>query len=471
MIRSLFSHSLFSRLFWSHLAVILVSTLILGGSLSYLIRGHVIATRKIDLISKGGSAVALLAPDIAAGRLPTPETIARLNELTTAMIWLADQDGNVLAGRPPRRWQRDFNEDDSELDALFDGQVQSWVRTDQRDPERAVVVALPVHGAATPTAMFLFTPIFGINRAAQAVETLLLYALLGGLAASIVLGYFMARSLTRPIENISRAATAFAKGDFDSRTTVTGDHEIGRLGTVFNSMADSLAQIEQNRRDFLTNITHEIRTPIAAIQAMTEALHDKVAGPQLQERYLETIISQTRHIDRLVQELLDLAQLEAGELKIVNGKLALAEQLARARERFLPMLAAKNITLELVRVKEPVIVVADPLRLEQVLNNLLANAVRHSHPSSVIQLRADKESDFATVQVIDHGEGIAAADLPHIWDRFYRAEKSRSRASGGSGIGLAVTRQLVLAMGGDVRAESTLGHGATFSFTLPLAND
>lgn len=462
--------SLFGRLFWSHLAVILVSTLILGGSLSYLIRDHVISTKKVDLISKGGSAVALIAPEMASGRVPSAETIARLSELTTAVVWLADQDGNVLAGQPPRRWSRDFNEDDAELDAMFEGKVQSWVRTDQRDPERAVVVALPIREAQTPTAMFLLTPIFGINRAAQAVETLLGYALLSGMAASIVLGYFMSRSLTRPIEDISRAAGSFAKGDFASRTAVTGDSEIGKLGEVFNSMANSLARIEQNRRDFLANITHEIRTPIAAIQAMAEALHDGVAGPELQNRYLETIVGQTRQMDKLVQELLDLAQLEAGELKIINIKLDISEQLASVCERFLPMLTEKNICLEVLESKDEVFVAADPMRLEQVMNNLVTNAVRHSPPGSVINIKADKGASFVTVSVIDHGEGIAAEDLPHIWERFYRAEKSRSRSGGGSGIGLAVTRQLVIAMGGDITVESTVGKGATFSFTLPLAN-
>ncbi|KYZ78180.1 hypothetical protein AXX12_01150 [Anaerosporomusa subterranea] len=462
--------SLFGRLFWSHLTVIIVSTLILGGSLSYLIRDHAITTKKVDLITKGGSTVALIAPDIADGRVPSSDTIARLNELTTATVWLADQEGNILAGQPPRRWSRDFDEDDAELDAMFEGKVQSWVRTDQRNPERAVVVALPIREAKAPTAMFLFAPIFGINRAAQAVETLLIYALLSGMAASIVLGYFMSRSLTRPIEDISRAAGSFAKGDFASRTTVTGDHEIGRLGEVFNSMADSLARIEQNRRDFLANITHEIRTPIAAIQAMAEALHDGVAGPELQNRYLETIVGQTRHMDKLVQELLDLAQLEAGELKIVKVKFELFEQLSHVCERFSPMLTEKNIRLEVVESKGELLVAADPMRLEQVLNNLVANAVRHSPPDSVISIKADKGTTFATVSVVDHGEGITSEDLPHIWERFYRAEKSRSRIGGGSGIGLAVTRQLVISMGGDIRVESTVGEGATFSFTLPLAN-
>lgn len=462
------SRSLFGKLLWSHLAVIIVSTVVLGGSLSYLIRDHVITSKQVELLTKGSSAVALIAPDIRAGRAPTAETIARLSELTTATVWVADQEGNVLAGRSPRRWNRYFNEDDTELDALFEGKVQSWARTDQRSPERALVVALPIKEAASPTALFLFAPITGVNRAAQAVEALLGYALLSGLAASIVLGYFMSRSLIRPIEDIGKAAGNFAKGDFSSRTTVTGNDELGKLGQVFNSMADSLARIEQNRRDFLANVTHEIRTPIAAIQAMTEAIIDGVAGPQQQERYLETIVGQTRHMDSLVQELLDLAQLEAGELKIDKMPVALGEQLSCAYERLSPMLLEKRISLKVNRPKTEIIVAADPRRFDQVMNNLVSNAVRHSPSDSVISLQAEKVGSYAKISVIDHGEGISPDDLPYIWERFYRAEKSRSRNAGGSGIGLAVTKRLVSAMGGEITVESAVGKGTTFSFTLPV---
>lgn len=461
--------SLFGRLLWSHLAVILVSTLILGGSLSYLIREHVITSKQVDLITKGSSAVALIAPDIAAGNFPDSETIARLSELTSATVWIADQQETILAGKPPRRWQRDFNEDDTELDAMFEGKVQSWVRTDQRSPERALVVALPIRSAANPTALFLFAPIRGVNRAAQAVEVLLGYALLSGMAASIVLGYFMSRSLTRPIEDISHAANNFAKGEFSSRTVVTGNDELGKLGQVFNSMAESLARIEQNRRDFLANVTHEIRTPIAVIQAMTEAILDGVAGPDQQKRYLETIVGQTRHMDALVQELLDLAQLEAGELKVEQTKVNIYKQLSGVKERFSPMLLEKQIRLEIADAQTDISAMADPVRLEQVMNNLMSNAVRHSLPDSVISLKAEKTGEYVRIYVIDHGEGIAVEDLPHIWERFYRAEKSRSRSGGGSGIGLAVTQKLILAMGGEISVESSPGKGTTFSFTLPPA--
>jgi signal transduction histidine kinase len=251
---------------------------------------------------------------------------------------------------------------------------------------------------------------------------------------------------------------------------VTGDDELGKLGQVFNAMADSLARIEQNRRDFLANVSHEIRTPIAAIQAMTEAILDGIAGPEQQKRYLETIVGQTRHMNGLVQDLLDLAQLDAGELKIEQNKVALHEQISFILERFSPLLAEKSLQLELATPKGELFVVADPMRLEQVMNNLISNAVRHSPSHSLIRVIVDKVSQHAVVSVVDQGEGIAAIDLPHIWERFYRAEKSRSRNGGGSGIGLAVTRRLVLAMGGDIAVESSVGKGSTFSFTLPLSN-
>ena len=170
----------------------------------------------------------------------------------------------------------------------------------------------------------------------------------------------------------------------------------------------------------------------------------------------------------LRQELLDLAQLEAGELKIICGKINLREQLSGVRERFTPLLLEKDITLEIADISPELFVLTDSRRLDQVLNNLVSNAVRHSPAGSQINIIAVKKGAFAHVSVIDHGEGIGADDLPHIWERFYRAEKSRSRGGGGSGIGLAVTQKLVSAMGGEISVQSTLGRGSTFSFALSL---
>lgn len=171
-----------------------------------------------------------------------------------------------------------------------------------------------------------------------------------------------------------------------------------------------------------------------------------------------------------LQELLDLAQLEAGELKTESLPVNLNEQLSKVKERFLPMLLEKQIQLEIIGEKSEVYAIADPVRLEQVMNNLVSNAVRHSPANSVIKLKLAKDTACARISVIDHGEGISAEDLPHIWERFYRAEKSRSRSGGGSGIGLAITQKLVAAMGGEITVESCLGRGTTFSFTLLLAD-
>jgi signal transduction histidine kinase len=460
--------SIFGRLLLAHIAVILLTIITLGLFMSFLVREHVIESRRRELLAKGYTATTLIAPVLTSGRLPYRLDI--LGDLVGGRVWLVNQEGKVVAGDPPPRFTRAFPEGSGKIEALFAGTPQSWVRSGRNQADPSIIVALPVTSAATPTALFVYTPITGINQTIAALDKLFFYSLLLGMLAAIILALFISRSLTRPIANIAQAAAGFARGEYGSRTTATNNDEIGKLGQVFNSMADSLAHIEQNRRDFLANVSHELKTPVASIQALAEALHDgMVSRPEEQQRYLTTIVAETQHIDRLIRDLLDLAQLEAGELTIVREAVDLAAFLPAAVAQYDHMLHEKSLQLQFDIPADLPRVLADPGRLSQVLVNLISNAVRYSPVNAAITVSVRPDHRQATVAVSDHGPGIPLADQPYIWDRFYRVDKSRSRAGGGTGLGLAITKRLVQAMGGTIAVASTPGEGATFTFTLPLA--
>ena len=291
----------------------------------------------------------------------------------------------------------------------------------------------------------------GVNRTVDAVEDLLLHSLGIGLLASLFLGYIIARSLTRPLADISNAACRFSQGNFNSRTKVTGSDEICRLGTTFNNMAESLAYIDQNRREFLANVTHELKTPVTCIQALSEAIIDgMVVSPDQQKNYLSTIISESKRIDRLIHDLLDLAQLDAGELFINSQPLNLASFLLEEKDNYLPLIAEKQLQLKLELPANLPQVSADPDRLSQVIANLVSNAVRYAFKNTVITIQVQVKSHFLEVSVIDFGSGIPPESLPFIWDRFYRVDKARTKDTGGSGLGLSITKKLVEAMGGSI---------------------
>lgn len=463
--------SIFGKLFISYLAVILVVALTLSIFLSFLVRSHIIENERRDLLQKGQSVVALLEPAIASGRIPNPLAMQIINQLTGSSIWISDADGNVLAGSTPPRWTRTIGEDEMKIKALFGGEPQSWVRTGRRHADPAIVVAVPLTNTSTQYALFLYTPITGVNKTAQALEELLLYAALLGVLAAGAVSFFISRSLTRPISDISQAASRFADGDFSSRSSVSGGDEIGSLGNTFNSMADSLAHIEQNRRDFLANISHELKTPIASIQALTEAIIDGIVDtPEGQRRYLGNILKETERIGRLISELSDLSALEAGKLSIHPQNLNLKNFLSAETDKYTSLLNDKKLSWRISIPESLPLVQADPDRLSQVFANLVTNAVRYAPEGSAIVLKLNHGKNFVTVSVSDSGPGIAPEDLPHIWERFYRADKSRSRHYGGSGLGLFITRNLVHAMGGDITVESLPGKGATFSFTIPVSD-
>lgn len=462
------TRSIFNRLLLSHIAVILLSTITLALLTSYLVRSNAIDNKRKDLLSKGSAAIELLTPDIRAGKVPTSDTLDNISDLAGGSIWLINEDGAVIAGQPPSGWLKSSKESEQEISDLFTGNPQTWTRPARRN-NSSITVALPIPAAPTPMAIFLDAPIVGVNRTVFAVERILRYSLLAGIFTAIILGLLISRSLTKPIANITQTARNFAKGDYNSRTTATGNDEIGSLGRTFNTMAESLMEIEQNRRNFLANVSHELRTPVTSIQAFSETILDGLAPkPEQQQRYLTTIVSESKRLGRLIDDLLDLSQLEADELSIIREQLSLEPWLLAESDKIQPLLTPKQLTLNIDMPQHLPTVWADADRLSQVFTNLISNAIRHSPEQHTINICVHTTKQHAAVAIANDGPGIPPEDLPYIWDRFYRADKSRARNHGGTGLGLTITKKLVEAMQGDITVSSIPGQGATFTFTLPI---
>jgi signal transduction histidine kinase len=464
------TRSIFSRLFISYIVIILLVTVTLGALMAYLVRGQVVENKRLEMVNLGHSTAAALAP-VIDNNSRLHSRLEVISKLLGTRIWVVDKQGKLLAGNPPARWLRNFPEDSQQIEALFAGAAQSWVRSGRRQADPSIIVGVPLsNAAAPPAAVFLYTPIAGVNQTVQAIDRLLLLSLLLGTLVAALFGLLISRTLTRPLADISQAAARFAAGDYASRTGATGGDEIGGLGRTFNTMAESLAKVEYNRREFLANVSHELKTPVASIQALAEALADGVAAkPEHQQRYLATIVGESQRIDRLIRDLLDLSQLEAGELSIVPEKTDLVAFLNREAAQYAHLLAEKDLALRVDAPPVVPVVLADPGRLAQIVANLVSNATRHSPPGETIVITVQPTAGKVAVAVSDRGPGIPPEDQPFIWDRFYRVDKSRARSGGGTGLGLAITKRLVQAMNGEITLESTVGQGAKFTFTLPIA--
>ena len=299
-------------------------------------------------------------------------------------------------------------------------------------------------------------------------QALLLASIIAG-AVAIVISLFVARRLTGPLASMTLAAQAMARGDLAQRVQVMSDDEIARLAEAFNSMAASLEHAEELRRNLVADVAHELRTPIAVLRADLEALQDGVYEPSLER--MAALREETDHLSRLVADLHELSLAEAGQLAMEKRPTDLAQVCLQTVSGMASQAAARGVTLATSESSEEAVSRIDPDRIGQVLRNLVSNALRYTPSGGSVTLDCRIEGKQALISVCDSGAGIKPDDLPHVFDRFYRGEKSRARATGGAGLGLAIVKQLVEAHGGTVAVESTLGRGATFFVRLPLEAD
>jgi two-component system OmpR family sensor kinase/two-component system sensor histidine kinase BaeS len=280
---------------------------------------------------------------------------------------------------------------------------------------------------------------------------------------AILLSLALTRQLNRPLKQLTLAAGRFADGHLKERVELKSRDEIGQLGKAFNEMAQSLEKSEESRRQMIADIAHELRTPLSTIQGNLEALLDGVY-PTTSER-IEAIHAKTLLLRRLVNDLQELSLADAGELSLEKQETDLGELLARLKEQVQSQFDEQNIELNLET--QPLLIVhIDKERIEQVLLNLLSNALRYTEQGSVT-IKTSQNAQEILVSIADTGKGINSGDLPHIFERFYRGDKSRSRSSGGAGLGLAISKRLVELHNGKIEVESQPGRGTVFTFSLP----
>jgi signal transduction histidine kinase len=292
-------------------------------------------------------------------------------------------------------------------------------------------------------------------------------ALLTGVAAAglaLALVRLLAHGMTFPLREMVAAARAMARGDYSRRVTATSRDEVGELARAFNTMAAELAEVDRMRRDLVANVSHELRTPIGALRATLENLVDGVEP--VAARTLEGMLAQTERLGRLVEQLLDLSKLESGAVPLERERFRAARLVERvvsdwrdrAEEQGVRLEAGFDAALELD---------VDQDRMLQVLENLVANAIRHAPGGSKVVLQAHRRNGRARLEVVDEGPGIPPEEAERVFERFYRADSARSGSDGGSGLGLAIARWIVELHGGEIRAETAEPHGCRMVVELP----
>jgi len=287
-------------------------------------------------------------------------------------------------------------------------------------------------------------------------------------AAAVLATFFISRRILSPVRDLTTTAGKLGQGDLSQRVESRDRGELGQLAVAFNSMADDLERAEKLRRDLVVDVAHELRTPLSNIRGYLEAIRDDVVKPE--PAIIQSIYDEALLLSRLIDDLQDLTLAEAGKLKLVvqpeNATTIMAQSVSASQAQAV----AKGLTLRTEFAGPLPLCLVDANRISQVLHNLIANAVAHTPAGGSVTVSAKQQDARIVISVVDTGEGIPPEDLPNIFERFYRADKSRTRSTGGHGLGLTIARRLVEAHGGTISVQSELGKGSSFTFTVPVAS-
>lgn len=301
----------------------------------------------------------------------------------------------------------------------------------------------------------------------RAISSFLLWGGLLAAGIALILTFVLSRRISSPIGALAATARRLGHGELSRRVQLRDQGEVRELAQAFNTMADDLEHAEQLRRNLVADVAHELRTPLSNIQGYLEAISDGVMEPDVNT--MRSLNEEVALLSRLVEELQELSLAEAGELRLVYQEEDISELIRRAEVSWQPQVTARGLSLLLDVPEDLPLVNIDWQRISQVLHNLLENAVVHTGRGGTITVAAARQGEWVEISVSDTGEGIPARDLPNIFERFYRVDRSRARATGGSGLGLTIARRLVEAHGGKIEVTSKLGEGSRFSFTVPVA--
>ena len=462
-------NSLRSRLIASYLIVILATLLFIGLALVVFLRSNG-AIERSDIVRLTQAARAAVLGN------PPPPNEAELGQyaLDTAIendvrILFVDRAGQVkvdsavLAGSAP---EGDIQLVDSFQENLLNPNTR---RGTVRDSQRQVWVF--VSRAAGPRGWQM---VFALKRTgllqflSESLLAPMSEAALVGIVLAVVMALLISRWVARPLQKLSTAAAAIAAGKFDQTAPVGGPTEVRSLAKSFNEMVARVQAGQQTQRDFVANVSHELKTPLTSIQGFSQAILDGVsAEPQAVQRAATVINDEATRMHRLVEGLLDLARLDTGQVALQRGPTNLTAVLTSVAEKLSLRASEKQIAFR-TQIDPLPSMVADADRLAQVFTNLLDNALKHTPAGGTVTLTAQLSGGAAVVSVTDTGSGIPAEDLPRIFERFYRIDKSRA-AGRGYGLGLAITKEIIQAHGGTITAESVVGLGAKFTVKLPLA--
>lgn len=475
MIHSLkFKKGVFSKMVATYFLIIALSFIIIATFLSVWFQNYYFTQRRLQLQKES-----LLIKEYAIDYIKNTDIYSKderkralkaLSSYSSTDIWLVDSYGYVYSVSDDKYNNQIGRQVMTKgLEELRIGKVYEKQGTyEDIISNQSHIYAIPVFDSnnAFCGAMVMITPLSEIKDPLKEVYTYIwVTAIFAILISSLIIYYFSERIIIKPLAEINSVAKKISKGDVEKRVHVNSNDEIGELAESFNYMANNLEKVEKARREFISNVSHEIRSPITSIKGFISGILDGVIPKDKENYYLAIAYEEIQRLTRLVNDLLDLSAIEAGQFKLRIDQLDINEIIRVTVIKFEPRIKEKKLKVDVCFNQEHQYVAGDRDRLIQVMTNLIDNALKYVNEGGNISIFTKVRGEKVLISVYNDGPAIAKEDLTHIWDRFYKADKSRTSKMS-TGLGLPIVRNILTQLGEDIWVENKEGDGVTFIFTL-----
>lgn len=458
-----------------YIGTIAVCVMILGAMLSIVYTQHYMKEKRDDLIHQGEKISVAFSNGYRTGNLNNLSyELQVLEEYMEAGVLMVNEEGVVVLASPGMDKMmigQSFVYQDL-VQGLLDGNIVS-VETKGNIPfdVPTLIVGYPME-VGQMAGIFMCRSMPEMESSLYQMYEACLISIFIVFLLAVVVSYITSRRMTRPLKEMNDAAKVIASGNFEHRVKITSGDELGQLGHSFNHMAESLQNNDQIKRDFIANVSHDLRSPLTSMQGFLTAMVDGTVPAEKQERYLKIVLEETYRLSRLTEGIVDLGQAQSSRILLNMTDFELNGLIRDTIARFEPQLNEKKVGVRAIFAQQETMVHGDFDKISRVVQNILGNAVKFSPLDSVIEVETTlTERGRVLVSIKDYGIGIKQEDQKYIFDRFYKADATRNQDKEGSGIGLAIVREFLQAHGEHITVKSAPGEGSTFVFSLKAAEE
>lgn len=462
--------SLFQKLMIAYLLIMIISYLLVSIFLSVWFYQYYFQDKKNTLLNEGNH-LKTIVTEFANGHINKTDMniqISVIERLLKCEIKVVDPYGYEIKNGSKGIESSKINKDD--LAAVRSG--NEIIKTgDFKDifSSYAIDVGLPVKVSSSVTySVFIYSTLDEVKKTLATVYFVIwMSAFFAITISSFIVFYFSEKILIYPLSKINNTARKISKGEFDNRVDIVSNDEIGELAATFNYMADYVQNLEDMRKSFIANVSHELRSPMTSIHGFVEGMLDGTIDKEKWEKYLKVVDGESVRLIRMINDLLDLAKLESGEFSLQIGSFEINDLISESIIKFEDRIYEKNINMVVSLIKKRVVVNGDRDRINQVITNLVDNAIKFVSNNGTIHVTAVPKNDKVLISVFNSGQPIPKEEIGLIWDRFHKVDKARRRIHGGVGLGLSIVRQILNQHNETIWVESNLD-GNTFTFTLSI---